>query len=618
MSKDMASSRRLRGLATILSAVANPHRIMILEFLEQNPRRYGEIAEALGVTQAALAHHLKKLEAAGLVEHKNEVYKTTSLGRKILYLIKNMDVISAQDVQVYTTYGFSVPLEEYLDLILSSSTVSCRKRLLSEVVKEVKEAIGSDEGVPQSTVNSMAEVYAARLRCPLKLQGNVLGLMGREITEQAVSILSEAGLWDLVRSNLILFDSEWERGASSIFLPSPNSEQLKKILKNAELFSEIVLKISPETGGEINYLLDLLLAASPSGSATLLMDISQTGELTGSILSTIETRLPLGNIILVFKGWEHVSEKMILLLTRLINSGLQVVFSSGNIFPSGRLYAFKDDDTPTIHFGAASFNMPFVLDRKRVLSDPRDFIAAAFSPLERIVSSYKKLAMRITRVIELDLSREPSYTFHLTFAGLEAGLLLHMPVFSQTFDDPKSYKRLVLSYASELLEETINHSTADDVPIFSTFYTPVPYLSFLTAFHYKHNNHLNINPLSPFSFNRKLRTAENLLELESSLQGILRDSISILDIRTVSLTGTRLKEIFMLAQRKGLKQFTITLTGLYVCNTCGHVIPSRASRCPRCYSRDLSGMVKPQLFYVKRERLDKWTLEEVDNRVVLA
>jgi DNA-binding transcriptional ArsR family regulator len=51
-----------------LAALAEPNRLLIVEFLRQGPRPVGEIAEKLHLNQPQVSKHLRVLSDAGLVE----------------------------------------------------------------------------------------------------------------------------------------------------------------------------------------------------------------------------------------------------------------------------------------------------------------------------------------------------------------------------------------------------------------------------------------------------------------------------------------------------------------------------------------------------------------------
>ena len=54
--------------ANILSALAEPNRLRIIELLREQPYSVGEIAERLWIRQPQVSKHLRVLSEAGLVE----------------------------------------------------------------------------------------------------------------------------------------------------------------------------------------------------------------------------------------------------------------------------------------------------------------------------------------------------------------------------------------------------------------------------------------------------------------------------------------------------------------------------------------------------------------------
>ena len=61
-------------LLTILSALANPHRLRIVAALTRDGRNYvSQLAREIGISRPLLHLHLQKLEEAGLVTSKLEL-----------------------------------------------------------------------------------------------------------------------------------------------------------------------------------------------------------------------------------------------------------------------------------------------------------------------------------------------------------------------------------------------------------------------------------------------------------------------------------------------------------------------------------------------------------------
>ena len=55
-----------------LSALSDPTRRRVVDLLHQGPRRAGELAEAFGMSAAAMSRHLRVLRTTGLVEEKHQ------------------------------------------------------------------------------------------------------------------------------------------------------------------------------------------------------------------------------------------------------------------------------------------------------------------------------------------------------------------------------------------------------------------------------------------------------------------------------------------------------------------------------------------------------------------
>ena len=57
-------------LSATLSALADPNRRAVIELLKEQPRRAGEIADALALTPPALSRHLRVLRRSGLIHQQ--------------------------------------------------------------------------------------------------------------------------------------------------------------------------------------------------------------------------------------------------------------------------------------------------------------------------------------------------------------------------------------------------------------------------------------------------------------------------------------------------------------------------------------------------------------------
>jgi DNA-binding transcriptional ArsR family regulator len=74
----------------VLDALGNPVRRAILQKLRDGPRAVGEIAAELPVSRPAISRHLRVLEAAGLVQSRED-------GARNLYSIRMHGFASVRD-----------------------------------------------------------------------------------------------------------------------------------------------------------------------------------------------------------------------------------------------------------------------------------------------------------------------------------------------------------------------------------------------------------------------------------------------------------------------------------------------------------------------------------------
>jgi DNA-binding transcriptional ArsR family regulator len=62
------------SLDRTLAALADPHRRRVVDLLREQPRRAGELAEAVGLAPPAMSRHLRTLRASGLIEESHPAF----------------------------------------------------------------------------------------------------------------------------------------------------------------------------------------------------------------------------------------------------------------------------------------------------------------------------------------------------------------------------------------------------------------------------------------------------------------------------------------------------------------------------------------------------------------
>jgi ArsR family transcriptional regulator, virulence genes transcriptional regulator len=76
---------RAEQAAAMMSAMANPKRLLVLCSLVEQERSVGELAQLVGLSDAALSQHLSKMRALNLVSARRD-------GQTIYYSLASGDV----------------------------------------------------------------------------------------------------------------------------------------------------------------------------------------------------------------------------------------------------------------------------------------------------------------------------------------------------------------------------------------------------------------------------------------------------------------------------------------------------------------------------------------------
>ena len=80
MAKSRAHAADLRAALRVFGLFGHPVRVVIFQRLARSPMTAGDLAQTLPVSRTAVVQHLKRLEAAQLVESSSE-------GRRRVYQI---------------------------------------------------------------------------------------------------------------------------------------------------------------------------------------------------------------------------------------------------------------------------------------------------------------------------------------------------------------------------------------------------------------------------------------------------------------------------------------------------------------------------------------------------
>ncbi len=93
--------KNARHASTLLKAMSNPHRLMILSQLTRGERCVSELERVVGLSQSALSQHLARLR-------RDRVVKTRRSAQTIFYSLAGEDVETVIDA-LYSLYQKTRP-----------------------------------------------------------------------------------------------------------------------------------------------------------------------------------------------------------------------------------------------------------------------------------------------------------------------------------------------------------------------------------------------------------------------------------------------------------------------------------------------------------------------------
>ncbi len=88
--KQRAELCRSCPIAKAADVIGDPCALLVLRDLIQDPRRFGELNESLGMSTRTLTKTLRRLEEQGLVKHRALQYTVTPKGTALSPVIEAM------------------------------------------------------------------------------------------------------------------------------------------------------------------------------------------------------------------------------------------------------------------------------------------------------------------------------------------------------------------------------------------------------------------------------------------------------------------------------------------------------------------------------------------------
>ena len=167
-----------RDAVAIFKALGDESRLAIVRMLIGGESYVELIASRLNLTSATVSHHLKKLEAAGLVEcHRTQFYMIYSVKREVLgeSLIDLIGTLPAQDDD--TRYRKSVidSFFEYGRL----KTLPAQRKKREVVLKYILEPLEKGQSYTEQEMNEHILAYNDDY-CTIRREMIAFGLVTRE------------------------------------------------------------------------------------------------------------------------------------------------------------------------------------------------------------------------------------------------------------------------------------------------------------------------------------------------------------------------------------------------------------------------------------------------------
>ena len=167
-----------RDAVAIFKALGDESRLAIVRMLIEGESYVELIASRLNLTSATVSHHLKKLEAAGLVEcHRTQFYMIYSVKREVLEdsLLNLIGTLPAQDDD--TRYRQSV-LDSFFEYGRLKSLPAQRKKR-EVVLKYILEPLEHSRTYTEQEMNEHIVKYNDDY-CTIRREMIAFGLVKRE------------------------------------------------------------------------------------------------------------------------------------------------------------------------------------------------------------------------------------------------------------------------------------------------------------------------------------------------------------------------------------------------------------------------------------------------------
>jgi ArsR family transcriptional regulator, arsenate/arsenite/antimonite-responsive transcriptional repressor len=176
------SSISLEQRADFFKALGHPSRVLIVNLCKQKSRHTEELASILSITPATVSHHLKQLEAVGILESVKDGYYQNYSVKKAVLEQTLATLVSLQETQLEAnseTDGFRLKV---LNTFLKRGrlrAIPAQRKKRDIILEKILEAFEFDHDYPEREVNLiLSEFHEDFFTLRRELIG--AGLMTRE------------------------------------------------------------------------------------------------------------------------------------------------------------------------------------------------------------------------------------------------------------------------------------------------------------------------------------------------------------------------------------------------------------------------------------------------------
>lgn len=589
-------------LSDVLRAIASPLRVSIIKALSNEGKKLSAVAQELGITSEQLVYHLKQLREAGLVTQSDNLYMLSPTGRKVLELLLELesDFLEKKDEPlVVDSLGTLQPLRAYLKELIADlcplNNPGARSKRMKLLTKTLEELSSYGSLIPAQFAALILSAHALREGCFLiKERGTsystgYLSSTRLEASLSAIRVLSECGLLDFASLKLVNFFISPDTGFLALYTSTPDYKVLRGVISEGPPLREVAVKI--DEASQSKGTLEALLVLSRYLYVSLI-----TNPETFSELSRDENfgSWPLRNLLLTFllRHAADIKNDNAQYISQALNRGAATLFSFQDVIPSLQMLAMNTREDAQVHLGACAISVSQVIHRARKLGkDPWELLGKIIPKIEEVFLRLKKQASTSLAPLIESFPQKPVFRAQISLLDVEEGFLASE--LSADMAGTGTYAYRLVNWIEELVEfltQKAQHIT-DELSLDLTFYAPPETVNpeFLKG------NATGLTPLSPFKGSRHF---EELLLLENLLSLRMNRTLSVLNVRVDTVNTIQLQQVIELVENNNIRLFTLTVTDLKYCRSCGNIFGKTALRCPRCQSARVGSLMRNGLLYV--------------------